>query len=82
MALWRSNHLFTSSQIYRLALQLSASETLFTLSKSRISLFNSLNMLYWTSWPDNNLGAVAVQFDKMITNAEGGRLMVVYWTAL
>ena len=31
---------------------------------------NSLNvhMLYWTSWPDN-MGAVAVQLDKMIINA-------------
>ena len=32
---------------------------------------------YGTSWPDN-ADAVAVQLDKMIINAEGGGLVVVY----
>ena len=34
------------------------------------SFYNSPNLhaIFWTSWPDN-LGAVAVQLDKMIINA-------------
>ena len=44
---------------------------------SALKLTLSTRMPHWTSWPDN-ADAVAVQLDKMIINAEGGGLVVVY----